>query len=240
MIVLIGVGHVFDIGGAVKSLVIDAKPDAVCLELDEGRLTGLLTKQRGEGDSRAYRSLGDFQSRIAESYGTTVGSEMLAAYEAAQLTGASIHCIDMNAREFFDRAFNSMSLKEKAYLLLNSVIARFARKRKIEKEMRLYEENDIMYIEEFGRRFPSLKRVLIDDRNRHMASRLRTIAEGGGEVVAVIGDGHVEGVRSLIGNLPVKVIRLKDLRDMQNGAYAPAPGGGQKGNTQATFSFSYR
>lgn len=238
MIVLIGVGHVFDIGGSVKSLVIDTKPGAVCLELDDGRLAGLLTRQRGEGTSRAYRSLGDFQSKMAESYGTTVGSEMLAAYEAAQLIGARIYCIDMNAGEFFVRAFKSMSLKEKAYLTLNSFAARFVRKKKIEKELKHYEENGAEYMEEFGRRFPSLKKVLIDDRNSHMAGMIRKIAGEHREVVAVIGDGHVEGLMSLISDLPVRVIRLKDLRDTRE--IGEDPSVSRNGNGQATFSFNYR
>ncbi|MDH2905103.1 MAG: TraB domain-containing protein [Methanomassiliicoccales archaeon] len=240
MIVLIGVGHVFDIGGAVKSLVIDAKPGAVCLELDEGRLAGLLTKQHGEVTSRTYKSLGDFQSKMAESYGTTVGSEMLAAYEAAQLIGARIYCIDMNASEFFDRAFKSMSLREKVYLLINSFMARFTRKKKIEKELKQYEENGAEYIEEFGRRFPSLKKVLIDDRNTHMADRIRKIAEDSGNVAVIVGDGHVDGLKSLIDDLQVSIVRLKDLRDMQERGATAGTSGSQSGNSQATFSFSYR
>jgi len=240
MIVLIGVGHVFDIGDAVKSIVIDARPSAVCLELDDGRLTGLLTRQTGSGQSRAYRSLGDFQSKIANSYGTTVGSEMLAAYNAAGLIGAKVYCIDMNASEFFDSAFKSMSLKEKAYLLLNSIAARFARKKKIKNELRHYQVNDAEYIEEFGRRFPSLKKVLIDDRNRHMADGIRKIAEGSMDVVAVIGDGHIEGIRTLIADLQVKVIRLKELRGMQKSTATSGDTGGQSGNGQVSFSFEYR
>ena len=93
-------------------------------------------------------------------------------------------------------------------------------------------------MEEFGRRFPSLKKVLIDDRNSHMAGMIRKIAGECGEVVAVIGDGHVEGLMSLISDLPVKVIRLKDLRDTRD--IGEDPSVSQNGNGQATFSFNYR
>jgi pheromone shutdown protein TraB len=100
--------------------------------------------------------------------------------------------------------------------------------------------NDAEYIEEFGRRFPSLKKVLIDDRNRHMADGIRKIAEGSMDVVAVIGDGHIEGIRTLIADLQVKVIRLKELRGMQKSTATSGDTGGQSGNGQVSFSFEYR
>ncbi|MCL5437510.1 MAG: TraB/GumN family protein [Candidatus Thermoplasmatota archaeon] len=239
LITLVGVGHVFDIGSSVKSIIFQSRPAAVCLELDEERLVGLMMRERGSSHSMVYRSLGDFQSKIAKRYGTTVGSEMLAAHEAASLLGIPVYCIDMNASEFFNKAFRSMSLREKIYLALNSITARFAGRRKIEGEIEQFQENDAEYINEFGKRFPTLKRVLIDERNAFMASKLREIAAEKIDVVAVIGDGHVDGVRKLIADLPVKVIRLKELRAMQDGTRSEGISG-NKGNSEVSFSFSYR
>ena len=72
-----------------------------------------------------------------------------------------------------------------------------------------------------------------------MASKLREIAAEKIDVVAVIGDGHVDGVRKLIADLPVKVIRLKELRAMQDGTRSEGISG-NKGNSEVSFSFSYR
>jgi pheromone shutdown protein TraB len=242
VITLIGVGHVFNIGDAVRSVIFQERPAAVCLELDDERLAGLQAKANGHpvsGQGRVYRSLGDFQAKVANSYGTTVGAEMLAANEAASLLGVPVHCIDMKASEFFDRAFKSMSLREKIYLVLNSIAARFAGRKRIEGELEQYQENDAVYIEQFGKKFPSLKRVLIDERNEFMASRIRKLADGGGNVVAVIGDGHVEGISKLLSGYPVKLIRLKELRAMQESlANSGLPG--NRGNSGVSFSFTYR
>lgn len=239
-VTLVGVGHVFNIGDAVRKIIYEQKPNAVCLELDDDRLTALLTKQRSQGPTAVYRSLSDFQSKIAEQYGTTVGGEMLAAYDAANLLGVQTYCIDMRASDFFARAFNSMTLREKIYLVLSSFFARFAGKKKIENEIEMFEEDDSRYIEEFGRRFPSLKRVLIDERNYHMSTAIRKLVSNGNSVVAVVGDGHIKGISSLLTDLSPTVIRLKELRESNAGEKVDAPVKPGEGNSQVSFSYSFR
>lgn len=239
-ITLIGVGHVFNIGDAVRRIIFEERPNAVCLELDDERLTALMAGKRNEGAPSLYRSLSDFQSRMAEKYGTTVGSEMLAAHDAAGLLGAETYCIDMKASEFFSRAFGSMTVREKISFVLSSFAARFTGRRRMESEMKAVQEDDGRYIEVFARRFPSLKRVLIDERNQHMAEAIRQLASEGRDVVAVIGDGHISGISASLADLSPKVIRLKELRGLA------APGSeemGQKpggGNSQVSFSYSMK
>lgn len=240
MITLIGVGHVFDIAEAVRNVIFGEKPAAVCLELDDERLTALLTKKRGGGPSAVYRSLSDFQSKIAEQYGTIVGGEMLAAYDAANLIGADTYCIDMKASEFFTRAFRNMTLKEKMYLVFSSFAARFAGKQKIENELEMFQENDERYLEEFGRRFPSLKRVLIDERNQYMSNSIRQLVQRGKSVIAVVGDGHISGISALLTDLSPKVIRLKELRSMGSGKTPGGPSEPGQGNSQFSFSYTFR
>ncbi len=239
-VTLIGVGHVFKIGDAVKKVIFEERPDAVCLELDDDRLTALLTKHRSQDASAVYRSLSDFQSKIADKYGTTVGSEMLAAHDAANLLGTETFCIDMKASEFFNRAFRSMTLREKIYLLFSSFAARFAGRKKIENELELFQEDDARYLEEFGRRFPSLKHVLIDERNKHMADAVRQLAKARRSIVAVVGDGHISGISALLTDLSPKVIRLKDLRGMNQGEMPDSPLRPNQGNSQVSFSYTYR
>ncbi|UCG69169.1 MAG: hypothetical protein JSV09_15525, partial [Thermoplasmata archaeon] len=49
-------------------------------------------------------------------------------------------------------------------------------------------------------------------RNVHMAETIRKISLEHENVVAVIGDGHVEGIRSLLAPTDVEIIRLSQLR----------------------------
>ena len=48
-------------------------------------------------------------------------------------------------------------------------------------------------MEELGRAYPDLKRVLIDERDGYLAQRIRETE--GRRVVAVVGAGHVAGMR---------------------------------------------
>ncbi len=57
-----------------------------------------------------------------------------------------------------------------------------------------------------------MKRVVVDERNAHMASRIREMQARYGDVVAVLGDGHVEGLRELLAGENVQALRLWDLR----------------------------
>jgi pheromone shutdown protein TraB len=72
-----------------------------------------------------------------------------------------------------------------------------------------------------------------------MASGIRKLAGDGSNVVAVIGDGHVEGVSRLLSGYPVKLIRLKELRAMQE-SLTDTGLSGNRGNSGVSFSFSYR
>ncbi len=240
MITLVGVGHVFNIGNAVRKVIFDQRPTAVCLELDDDRLTALMARNRSQGTSAVYKSLSDFQSKIAGKYGTTVGGEMIAAYDAANLLGVETYCIDMKASEFFNRAFRNMSLREKAYLVFSSFVARFAGRKKIEDELEMFQEDDSKYLEEFGRRFPSLKRVLIDERNQYMGNAIRKLVSEGKDVVAVVGDGHISGLNTILTDLSPKIIRLKDLREMESGNETDTPAKPGSGNSQVSFSYTSR
>jgi pheromone shutdown protein TraB len=70
-------------------------------------------------------------------------------------------------------------------------------------------------LEGFEREFPTAKRVLIDDRNLHMAKAIKKINEDYENIVAVIGDGHVEGIRKLLEVSDVEIIRLSQLREKE-------------------------
>jgi pheromone shutdown protein TraB len=88
----------------------------------------------------------------------------------------------------------------------------FVRKKQIEKELARFEENDEYYMESFGREFPTAKTVLIDDRNAYMAQSIMNLSEKYENIVAVVGDGHVEGIKRLLQTPDVEIIRLHDLR----------------------------
>ncbi|HVM46156.1 MAG TPA: TraB/GumN family protein, partial [Candidatus Thermoplasmatota archaeon] len=178
-----------------------------------------------------YRLLADFQTRIANEYGVEAGDEMLAAGEEARALGVPLALIDKDAQQTFQRLRGEMRFGEKMRLLGSAVVGLIPilPGKSIEKQVDEMQENYTAYFAEMEKRFPTLKRVLLDERNEHMARALASMAQTNERVVAVLGDGHVDGVQALLESwgLPVETVRLKELR---------AKSAAVAGNTSATVT----
>lgn len=242
---LVGTGHVFAIGHLVEGLIDTRRPDIVCVELDPTRLRGLQERKRlnemeAAGDPRvedikrqqaeavkrlplAYRMLAKMQDDIATGEGVQAGSEMLAAVEAANRRGIPAACIDVDAQALVRRAWREMGLFERVRFLWS--LWRGKGGGTMEKELEQYQDDPVAYLAMVGNDFPTLKRVLIDERDAHMASGILRIHEQKDQVpnagdplrvLAVVGDGHVAG---MLGHLrahftaeELDIVRVKDLR----------------------------
>jgi pheromone shutdown protein TraB len=157
---------------------------------------------------------------------------MMAAVTAAGEVGAGIALIDMDAARVFARLWAKMSMKEKLNLLGGALIGLVLSKQTVEKEMDKYETNEAEYIETLGKGFPSVKEVLIDDRNKHMAEMLDSLSTKHQKIVAVVGDGHIPGLLQSLKSAEVETIRLKDIR---NGNVGPV-----QDAVEHTATFWYR
>jgi pheromone shutdown protein TraB len=213
MITLIGVGHVFDISRNLENAIIARNPSVVCVELDPARYQALYSKERATDVPFIYGMLARFQEKIAKKYGTEVGSEMITAVETAKMLNAKLAFIDMEASKIVADFWRSMSFSERVKLIFALVSSIFVRKKRIEKELARFEENDEYYMESFGKEFPTAKTVLIDDRNQYMAQSILKLSEKYENIVAVVGDGHVEGIKKLLQTPDIEIIRLKQLRE---------------------------
>lgn len=222
MITLIGVGHVFAISEQVRTMILARQPEVVCLELDPARYSALVNRERGRGGRvpMQYMLLAQIQRRIAAKFGSEAGAEMLAAASAAKEVGAKVALIDMDASKVFGRLWRVMTLREKLELMFGSLVGLVASKEAVEKEIAMYEDQDVEYLETLGADFPSIKRVLIDDRNRYMAGKILAIAAQHENVLAVVGDGHMQGLVEALGDRQVETVRLKDLRKAEPGQTA--------------------
>lgn len=214
MITIVGVGHVFDIGDQVRNVILQRNPSVVGVELDRARFEALMTRQvRGKAPP-LYRAMAFFQRWIAKKYGQDVGQEMVAAIESAKEVGARVAFIDLDSLLIFRRFWGMMSFKERLKLMIALMTSVFVPKKRVDEEIRKFEENEQMYIEQFGKEFPAAKRILIDERNVYMANAIRKLSEEFDSLVAVVGDGHVDGLSQLLEDKDLEVIRLKDLRSM--------------------------
>lgn len=225
MITLIGTGHVFNLSTALLSIFDTIEPDIVCVELDQQRYQAMVLRQtEPETYEKArqnlpfiYRLLAQFQEDMAKQYGVHAGDEMLTAINYAQSHQLPIAFIDSDAQKLFTTMWRTMPMTEKFKLMLSGVAGFFVSRKRVEKELEKYQENYNTYIEEIGKRYPTIKHVLIDERNELMVSRLTELNVQYQKIVACIGDGHVPGISQMLQTrqISVDIIRLHDLQTRQ-------------------------
>ena len=241
MITLIGTGHVFDLSSALSAVFDERQPDVICVELDRQRYNAIMMKRSDpEAYEEAkknlpfvYRLLARFQEGMANEYGVSAGDEMLAAITYAQSHGLPAEFIDMNTQQLFIKMWKSMPFSEKFKLLLSGFGGMFVSKKRVEKELKNLQNTFDSYIEEIGKRFPTIKATLIDKRNEYMVKRLVNLNENYENIIACIGDGHVPGISKLLTskNIEFETIRLSELRNHENK---------DDDSTAAYFSINYK
>jgi pheromone shutdown protein TraB len=158
----------------------------------------------------------------AEIGGGEPGAEMKVAARLARERNLPLFLIDDPIRQTLLELVRTMPFKERVTLLAGAVAALFVPARFVEREMDRYAEEPTAYTAELRRASPTLARVLLDERNEHMADRLAVLrSRGYGRIAVVVGDAHLEGLRAALGRrgVPVESIPFQRLRS----ATAPSP-----------------
>ncbi len=221
MITIIGTGHVFNLAEPVSFIVKNTWPDAVLIELDMSRYNSLMNSSRNqdaEGQeapemSAIYKQTARYQQRMSEEYGAELGGEFLAAVNTGRLAGAEIIPIDTDAMRVMNEMWAEMSTGERIRYRLSGISDSIGGRRKVEKVQSDFADNEASYIEGMRRKYPTLVRKLIDERNVHMAEQINKASETYSNMVVVVGDAHVEGICALLKDDNVRKIRLRDLMD---------------------------
>jgi pheromone shutdown protein TraB len=180
-----------------------------------------------------YKLLARFQEGMAKEYGVTAGEEMLTAINYARNHQLPVAFIDMNAQHLFSRMLRSMSLSEKFKLMFTGFGGFFVNKKRMEQELKKLEKNFDTYIKQIGEKFPTVKRVLIDERDYYMVQQLTAANEQHEKIVAVIGDGHIPGISELLTKKEIEfeTIRLSELRSQETD---------ESDSATASFSMEYK
>jgi pheromone shutdown-related protein TraB len=208
-ILLVGTAHISaESVQLVRTVIERERPDCVCVELDERRYQALSEKNRWEGlDLREvikHRQLAtlllnfllsSYQRRLGGKLGVTPGSELLEATRVADQLQIPVRLCDRDVRITLRRAWAALSLLEKSKLLATAIAASVQEQELSEEELRRIRQRDVLteLMSELGRVMPALKRVLIDERDAYLAHKI--IEAPGRKIVAVVGAGHVSGMR---------------------------------------------
>ncbi len=235
MITLLGVGHVFNIKQQVHDVIMGQMPGAVGVELDQARYQALINPQEPRGMPISYMIMAKFQRRLARELGGELGSEMLSAVDTAKALGIPYLFIDADANVLFNQLMQKMPVRERLLLMFSAFAGFFASKKQVEAELENFTANEEAYMQQFERQFPTLKKALIDDRNQYMANNIARAEDAYGSIVAVIGDGHVEGIHRLLQGRQVQVVRLKQLLD---GSFPRGNVKTDRGGAEVSYQFT--
>lgn len=222
MITLIGTGHVFNLSQGILEILDEIQPDIIGVELDENRFKGLLLKkndpekfsQTQKNVPFLYKFLARFQDSMADEYGVIAGDEMLTAISFAQTHQLPFELLDMNAQRLFSSMLKKMSFREKFRLLFSAFGGLFVSKKRVEDELQKIQHNFDSYMDQIGKKFPTIKYMLIDKRNEYMAEKLIRLSESYEKIVACVGDGHIPGISKIFKDKEImfKALRLEELR----------------------------
>ncbi|MEM4598720.1 MAG: TraB/GumN family protein [Candidatus Diapherotrites archaeon] len=222
-VILVGTAHVSNESiKEVKEVIANEKPDCVALELDHVRFAQLSEEHKWKKtdvltvlkQGKAYLLLfnlilAGMQRRIGRELGIKPGSEMLEAAKLAQEHNIPIAFVDREIEITMRRTFAAMSFFEKVRLLFELVLYIFGFGEKLTPEkVEELKKDDVLsvVIKELSKQFPSIKRVIVDERDQYIAASILAIKAK--KIVAVVGAGHLKGIAENLG----KEIDLRALR----------------------------
>jgi pheromone shutdown protein TraB len=235
-VLLVGTAHVIDLAAPLRATLSGRDLQGIAVELDPERAQALL-RPPPEGGRAAgevpfqLRLWALLQRRLGEDLGAGAGDEMRTAAKLATEWGLPLFLIDDPIRETLARLLGSLSFRERVRLLLGGVLGLFLPSRVIEDQIGEYTRAPGAFLEEMRTEYPGVTRVLLDDRNEHMAERLRDLrAKGFLRVAAIVGDAHLPGLAHSLRarGIPVEEVPFATLRGAGS-ATAPSVGSAAPG-----------
>ena len=217
-ITLVGTAHVSkESVEEVKETIKTLQPDCVAVELDEKRADSIqnadrysqldlvMVFKRKEGFLLlANLILSSFQKRMGMNVGVKPGDEMLAAMDAARESETPFVLVDRPIQITLKRAWAKNSFWGKCKLLATLISSAFSKEEPDPSEIEKLKERNEMdsMMNELAEYMPVIKEVLIDERDRYLASKIWDAQ--GSNIVAVLGAGHLPGVQAWLEKLSSK------------------------------------
>ena len=207
-VLLVGTAHVSkESVDEVAAVIEDEQPDHICLELDDGRMKNRqdqdawskmdikkVLKERKGFLLLANMALASFQKRMGDQSGSAPGEEILSAARLAKEKEIPFSLCDREIQITFTRAWRKSNLWNKMKLIATIISAVLSNEKITAEELEDLKKADVMQnmMDEMAKELPSVKEVLIDERDRYLATSIYLAP--GDKKLAVIGAGHQGGV----------------------------------------------
>lgn len=213
-IILIGTAHVSKKSAdEVKQLIEEEKPDTVCVELCESRYQAIMDAERWKNtdiikiikDGKSMMLLvnlimSSYQKRLARQFGIKPGQEMIQGIESANEHGAIICLADRDIQTTMRRLMRGLGFWGKAKLLYQMILSLVVNEEISEEDLEKMKSEDMLtsVLNELSQSFPPLKTIIIDERDKYLAQKIKETS--GNKVIAVLGAGHIPGIKKQLAN----------------------------------------
>ncbi len=214
-IILVGTAHVSQASiDEVQAVIEKERPDNVAIELDEKRLASMkdpeswrkmdiikVLKKRQGFLMLANIVLASYQRKMGKKEGIQPGDEMMAAMKKAEELGIPQTMVDRQIAVTLRRAWAMNGFWGKCKLLAALISSAFSKEAATPQEIENLKKSSEMdsMMNELSEYLPKVKKVLIDERDRYLASKIWEAK--GNKVLAVLGAGHLPGVQSYLEKL---------------------------------------
>eukprot|EP00258_Populus_trichocarpa_P006563 XP_002310462.3 traB domain-containing protein isoform X1 [Populus trichocarpa] len=224
---LVGTAHVSQEScREVQAVVSYLKPQVVFLELCASRVA-VLTPQNlkvptmGEMIEmwkKNHNTFGIlyswFLAKVSDKLEVFPGSEFRVAFEEARKYEGKVVLGDRPVQITLQRTWGKMPLWHKVKLLYSLLFQALFLPSSEDLDKMLKEMDDVdmltLVIQEMSKQFPTLMDTLVHERDQYMSSTLLRIAKEHTSVVAVVGKGHLQGIKKHWG----QPFEMKDLMEI--------------------------
>lgn len=227
-IVLIGTAHVSaESANQVEQTIREEAPEVVCVEIDKTRYKSMVEgqswsslnvfqvlKERKGFLLMANLVLSSFQRRLGMRLGTAPGEEMRRAVSVSEELGIPFVFADREIHVTLRRAWKKTRFWGKNKMLAALLSSVFSKEKLSAEEIEKLKEKSAVQdmMEELAAFLPSVKEVLIDERDQYLATRI--FESKADKIVAVIGAGHVRGIVEWLERLDSGTVE-SDLADIE-------------------------
>ncbi|KAF3443723.1 hypothetical protein FNV43_RR13413 [Rhamnella rubrinervis] len=195
----------------VEAVISNLKPEVVFLELCSNRVAILAPqnlqvptmREMVEMWKKNHNLFGIlyswFLAKVANQLEVFPGSEFRVGYEEAMKYGGRVILGDRPVEITLRRTWGKMPLWHKIKLLYSFLFQAVFLPSPEDLNKMLKEMDDVdmltLVIQEMSKEFPTLMETLVHERDQYMSSTLLRIASEQSSVVAVVGKGHLQGIK---------------------------------------------
>lgn len=225
-ITLLGTAHVSKASAdQVAHMIENGEYDAVAVELCPSRHHAIVNpdaiskmdlfqviKEKKVPMVAANLALGAFQQRMADQFGIKPGQEMRTALEQAQAKELPVLLIDREIGTTLKRVYRNVPWWKRLHLISGLFASVISRENISEEDIERLKEGDILEstFSQFADQAKELYLPLIDERDQYMAAQLiNNLADGHKNILAVLGAGHLKGIKNYLGQFKAEETQAK-------------------------------